>query len=512
MLGRLTKSRRPNRRYSPIRLERLEDRATPAALSPTQVRQAYGFSQVAAVNGTSLTGAGETIAIVDAYNDPYIARDLATFDARYGLSAPPSFKVVNQNGSTTNLPQSDSGWAGEIALDVEWAHAIAPGANILLVEARSSSTNDLLQAIDYARSAPGVVAVSMSWGGSEFSSETSGSINSHFTTPAGHTGVAFVASAGDSGAGAIWPAVSTNVLGVGGTSLNLSGGGYGSESAWSGSGGGPSRYFSKPGYQTAYSGASRGAPDVSYDANPNTGFSVYNSYDGGWEQIGGTSAGAPQWAALVALADQGRALQGHGSLDSGTQLLPAIYSMPASNFHDVTSGSNGYSAKAGYDLSTGRGSPVAQSVISSLVSYGFASSTGPSETTSTGTSGSTTSTTTSGGTTGGTSGSGSSSGGWYWGWGWGWGWWSFGFFTQTASAPKASSGSQPNSAFTLDMSDATPAAVTSVSGAAKASVGEQVTATPVLKPAAELPWWLAQNDTGLAIGAVVEDDFAPISV
>ena len=504
--------RPPRLRSMLLRLERLEDRATPAALTPAQVRQAYGFSQVAAVNGTALTGAGETIAIVDAFNDPYIARDLATFDARYGLAAPPSFKVVSQTGSTTALPQNDSGWSGEIALDVEWAHAIAPGANILLVEAKSSGLNDLLMAVNYARNQSGVAVVSMSWGSSEFSSETSGTYNSYFTTPAGHTGVAFVASSGDDGAGASWPAVSTNVLAVGGTTLNLSGGNYASESAWSDSGGGASLYFSKPSYQTAYTGTRRGGPDVSYDANPNTGFSVYNTSDGGWEQVGGTSAGAPQWAALVAVADQGRALNHLGSLDSASQLLPAIYAMPASNFHDVTSGSNGYSAKTGYDLATGRGSPIAQNVISSLIAYGTSAftttSTTTSGSTSTTTSGSTSTTTTgttgTGGTTGGGT-SGTGNGGWGYGWGWwGWGWWAFSS-PWARSAASTQPAAPTTSAFMLD----TPhTAVSSPSiTSAKTAVVSQSTAAYVAKLASDSPWWAVQADH-----VPSDDEFAPIAV
>src|SRR5262249_37912009 len=139
------------------------------------------------------------------------------------------------------------------------------------------------------------------------------------------------------------------------------------ESAWSGSGGGASRYFAKPSYQTAYNGTRRGSPDVSYDADPNSGFAVYNTYDGGWEQVGGTSAGAPQWSALVAIADQGRIAAGRGSLDGATQTLPAIYALSSADFHDVTTGSNGNAAKAGYDLATGRGTPRANLVVNDLV-------------------------------------------------------------------------------------------------------------------------------------------------
>jgi subtilase family serine protease len=198
-----------------LHVERLEDRATPAALTPTQVRHAYGFDQITFNTPAGTVpgdGRGETIAIVDAYNDPFIANDVNTFDSRYSING--SQSLYTQYGAAssflsvvaaTGTPNS-SGWAGEIALDVEWAHAIAPGAKILLVEARSSSFSDLMSAVNYARSQPGVVTVSMSWGASEFSGETSSSYQSYFTTPAGHTGITFVGASGDSGAPAIWPA------------------------------------------------------------------------------------------------------------------------------------------------------------------------------------------------------------------------------------------------------------------------------------------------------------------
>ena len=140
--------------------------------SPAQITQAYGFNNIVFAGGVIGNGAGQTIAIVDAYNNPNVVSDLHTFDQQFGLADPPSFKVVNQTGGTT-LPSNNRGWASEIALDVEWAHAIAPGANILLVEATSSYTTDLDKALDYARSATGVVVVSNSWGGSEYSSESS---------------------------------------------------------------------------------------------------------------------------------------------------------------------------------------------------------------------------------------------------------------------------------------------------------------------------------------------------
>jgi hypothetical protein len=209
----------------------------------------------------------------------------------------------------------------------------------------------------------------MSWGTNEYSGETSANFQSIFTTPSGHAGVTFVAASGDEGAPGIWPASSPSVLSVGGTRLTADAtGNYLNETGWSSGGGGPSAFFSRPTYQAGvYSGNRRGSPDVAYDADPVTGFSVYNTYDGGWEQIGGTSAGAPQWVALVAIADQGRMLRGLGSLDGASQTLPALYSLSSADFHDVTGGRNGYSAGTGYDLVTGRGSPRANLVVQDMV-------------------------------------------------------------------------------------------------------------------------------------------------
>ena len=239
-------------------------------------------------------------------------------------------------------------------------------ANILLVEARSAYTSDLDAALDYARKAAGVVVVSNSWGGSEYSGESSEDV--HFTTPSGHQGVTFTVAAGDSGAPAEYPSSSPDVLSVGGSTLRLtSSGAYSSESVWSGGGGGSSRYEGLPSYQAGLGVTNRGTPDVSYDANPSTGFAVYDSYgSGGWAQFGGTSAGAPQWAALIAIADQGRALAGKGSLANAQA---ALYSLPRSDFHDITSGSNGSSATTGYDVASGLGSPIASSVIRDLVAF-----------------------------------------------------------------------------------------------------------------------------------------------
>jgi hypothetical protein len=205
----------------------------------------------------------------------------------------------------------------------------------------------------------------MSWGAGEFSSETS--YDSFFTTPSGHSGVTFVASSGDNGAPASWPSISTNVLSVGGTTLSLgAGGNYGGEHGWSGSGGGYSSYIGEPNYQRGLQNTGRRSnPDVAYDADPYSGF--YVRENNSWYSVGGTSAGAPQWAAVIAIANQGRAANGRAALSTALQ---AVYSLSAGDFHDVTTGFNRFYAGAGYDLVTGRGSPIANLVVRDLAAYG----------------------------------------------------------------------------------------------------------------------------------------------
>jgi hypothetical protein len=343
----------------------------PTGYTPAQIKHAYGTDQITFTGGVKGDGSGTTIAIVDAFDDPRIANDLIKFDAAFGLPDP-VFKKLNQNGQTGPLPASNHGWASEIALDVEWAHAIAPKANIVLVEANDNSFTNLFAAVSTAASQSGVVAVSMSWSGGEFSGETS------FDSTFLHTGVTFLASSGDSGAPPGYPAISPNVVSVGGTTLNLdSNGNYISETGWSGSGGGISAFESQPAYQKGVvkqSTTKRTNPDVSYDSDPNTGFPVYDTFNNSpsapWSQFGGTSDAAPQWAALIAIADQGRAINGLSSLDGAAQTLPMLYSMPYSNFHDITSGTSTgsphYSAGVGYDLVTGLGTPFANLVVANL--------------------------------------------------------------------------------------------------------------------------------------------------
>jgi subtilase family serine protease len=313
---------------------------SPTGLSPDQIKSAYGFS-------TSLTaGAGKTIAIVDAYDDPTAESDLGVFSSQFGLPACTTsngcFKKVNQSGNTKGLPRTDAGWALEIALDIEWAHGIAPGAKILLVEARSSSLSNLFAAEDYAKTH--AQYVSNSWGTSEFSVEHS--YDGHFS----QSGVSFFASSGDGGS-QIWPSTSPNVISVGGTTLTFNAdGSLASETGWSGSGGGCSAYEAANPAQNTGSvncGGRRGTPDVSLDADPNSGVSVYDStpYSGeaGWWQVGGTSASSPMWAAR--------------SADAGVQVNGAYVYGSSITYRDITAGANNVgSCQAGYDLVTGRGS------------------------------------------------------------------------------------------------------------------------------------------------------------
>jgi len=357
----------------------------PTGYTPQQIQSAYGINQIT-FSGGNVTGngAGQTIAIVDAYNDPNIQANLNMFDSQFGLPATTVTRVNEYGG--TSLPASDptGGWELEESLDVEWAHAVAPKANIVLVEASSDSLSALFSAVNSARYLKNVSVVSMSWGTTEFWGESN--YDSLFTTPAGHTGETFVAASGDSGAwsGPMYPSVSPNVLAVGGTTLTLGAGStYGSETGWSDSTGGFSgldsnwwTYESEPSYQTAALQAAglsygvRDTPDVSFNANPYTGVAVYDSvsYSGqsGWFQVGGTSAAAPAWAGLVAIADQGLIRGGKGPL-SGTQAQTDLYDLPSTDFHDITSGFNGYYATPGYNLVTGLGSPNAKLVIAGIL-------------------------------------------------------------------------------------------------------------------------------------------------
>jgi subtilase family serine protease len=328
---------------SPLfRMIRPNASAAPTGLSPATIKNVYGFTT------SSTAGAGSTIAIVDAYDDPTAEADLGVFSSQYGLPACTTangcFKKVSQTGGT-RYPRSNSGWALEISLDIQWAHAIAPGAKILLVEASSSSLANLLAAEDYA--AAHAQYVSNSWGASESRSETS--YDSHFA----RSGVSFFVSAGDAGLPAEYPSSSPNVISVGGTTLHFSGGTFTSETGWADGGGGCSRYETATAAQSGFSqyaqvkcAGKRATPDVSLDADPASGVSVYDStrYNGqsGWWTVGGTSASSPMIAARSAIADV---------------VVNSAY-VYANNiaFRDITSGNNGAACLVGFDLCTGRGS------------------------------------------------------------------------------------------------------------------------------------------------------------
>ena len=364
----------------------------PQGLTPTEVKAAYNLPT---------TGGSGTIAIISAFHHKDIEADLAGFDGAFSLAECNVKNKCLEIHPISSSTKIDSGWDMETALDTEWSHAIAPKAKILVVEASSDSGTALMKAVDYASSRSDVVSVAMSWGGGEFPSETK--LNAHFIGK--NKDAAFFASSGDDGAGVSWPASSANVVAVGGTQLILhksqSKAGkisisLASERAWSGSGGGVSAYEAAPSFQTNYSilrsNGKRAIPDVSFAADPMYGFSVYHSdstkdfsnidladpqssanmttkfsqsfkdrpdqstsgHTKNWYIIGGTSAGAPQWAAINALGK--------------SATLATLYKDKSGTdndkyFRDIVSGKNGNCAyycvaRKRYDYVTGLGSPV----------------------------------------------------------------------------------------------------------------------------------------------------------
>jgi kumamolisin len=313
------------------------------------------------VTANTTTGS-RAIAIVDAYHYPTAISDLAVFSAQFGLAAPTNanFQVVYANG---RQPRVNADWNVEAALDIQWAHAMAPQAKIYLVEAASSSFADLLYAVSVANSlvkSAGGGQVSMSWGGSEFAAESF--YDGYFT----QSGVVYFASSGDN-PGVIWPAASRSVVSVGGTSLsrNPNTGTFQGELAWQSGGGGTSLYEPLPSFQNgvpAIPQTRRATPDVAADADPSTGVWVYASPN--WYIVGGTSVSAPVWAGIVNSA-------GRFSKTSQDELA-AIYAnlgtaFYPSNFRDIAAGSGscgpnqGYLTAAGWDFCTGLGSPLGKS-------------------------------------------------------------------------------------------------------------------------------------------------------
>jgi hypothetical protein len=333
----------------------------------------YSPAQMNAYLGLTGDGKGQTIAIVDAYNDPDIASDAETFSQQYGL--PGVCGAGGATGDCFNLDVTQQSpaagvnpnWALETSLDVEWAHAIAPDATIELFEAQEATFASLFAEVAAAQ-ATRPDAVSMSWGysGGEFSEET---YYDHFCAVPSSV---CVVSSGDDGHPGSYPAYNPAVVAVGGTTLNLTASGaVTSEQAWAGSGGGQSWVEREPAYQDqVQSSGMRQMPDVAYDADLNTGVAVYDSieYEGetGWWVVGGTSVGAPSWSAILADADQLRAGHREPPLTAaGYAVQRALYSLPTSVLAPVSTGpDNGFcpvgcAPSAGYDEITGLGSPRA---------------------------------------------------------------------------------------------------------------------------------------------------------
>jgi len=336
-----------------------------ASASPDAIPSGYGYGPSNLQSAYDLTsasasdGSGRTVALVDAYNDPTAASDLAEYRSAAGLPTVPSFEQVNQEGETSPLPSeapSDDDWTLEESLDLDMVSAICPECNIVLVEADNDSGDGLDIAENTAASLAGYV--SDSWGGAEASTDTT-----YDTEYWDHPGDVLTASAGDSDYGVIYPATSPNVVSVGGTSLSTASNTRGwTESVWNdgsseGTGSGCSAYEPQPAWQTALdeTGCSfRIDNDTSADADPDTGLAVYDTSNsnGGWVEVGGTSASSPMVAAMYALAG-----------DPGDTPADDIYTH-TSDFYDVTSGNDGTcspdylcTAETGYDGPTGIGTP-----------------------------------------------------------------------------------------------------------------------------------------------------------
>jgi hypothetical protein len=349
---------------------------TPVGLIPDQVLHAYG------IDNLSLTGAGQTIAIVDAFDDPTVRHDLEIFSQQFGLTMPSrdNFQVYY---AAKHRPNTDAGWAGEISLDVQWAHAVAPDAKIVLVEAASNSEVDLYRAVDFAVNLlqPTGGVISMSFGRSElFFDPLKNTIFHNERTK----NISFIASAGDTAGLTGAPADLADVLAIGGTFINVDSSGnlLTPEEGWAAGSGGISSFVPRPSYQAGVKIGDftldnrRAIPDVSYNGDPRSGVATFDTTpdvlgNTGWQAVGGTSAGSPQWAGLVALVNEQRAANGDGVI--GNSLNRAIYAAAADdyagNFIDVQTGFSFYPALPGFDLITGLGSPHADSLVPTLADF-----------------------------------------------------------------------------------------------------------------------------------------------
>jgi subtilase family serine protease len=381
--------------------------------SPQEIRNAYGLTPV--INA-GFTGKGQTIVIIDSFGSPTLASDLATFDEGYGLPDPPSLKVLSPLGTVPFDPNNSDmvGWAAETTLDVEWAHAMAPGASIVLMTSPVSETQGVqgmpqfLFLEQYALNHHLGKIISQSWGTTEntlFDKPGRAVLSSfeQFYERAAAEHVTVLASAGDAGTanpdvnGNIFPFPTVNfpasspwVTAVGGTSLFAdTNGNYQSETVWGyppnggATGGGVSQVFGEPDYQSDNLNKAdqklvdhhRGLPDIAYNADPNTSILIYLSFLGpsaaGYYFIGGTSEGSPQWAGLIADANQW-ARRPLGFINDALYAI-GNSGLRGSAYHDVTVGNNsqdnlpGYSATPGWDAATGWGSPKAARLLFDLI-------------------------------------------------------------------------------------------------------------------------------------------------
>lgn len=330
--------------------------------SPQQIQKAYNFTSAYTNN---INGQGVKLAIAANYS--FNQSDISYFLNYYGITGTNPISVIPVDGT----PQYDKDGSLETTMDIEAALSSAPGAQLLVYDGATSSittqTNLFTQIVDDEKAN----IVSYSWGLAEnmYSRSQLNAMDNLFLEGAAK-GITFLVASGDSGSQEIsYPATDPYVTAVGGTSLNInSSGQIYSESGWSGSGGGVSSFFTKPSWQqgiTTINSAYRMIPDVALDANPNTGYAIY--FNGSWNQVGGTSAAAPEWAALFALVDQARLSNGFLPIGLAN---PDLYALAnGSVFHDITSGSNGaYSCKQGYDLVTGLGSADAAQLVNALAS------------------------------------------------------------------------------------------------------------------------------------------------
>jgi hypothetical protein len=399
--------------------------SAPANYSPAQVLQAYGLKDIVLSGGVLGTGANQTIVITEQGDNPnfvssipaytipsqgsYADSDVAQFDAKFGLTdfddqpGQPVFLKLDATGKGTNYPaEGGAVELSEFSEDVEWAHAVAPMANIVVIE-DSDVLGALKTAVNWTSSGltlpPGIsvpLPTVVSHSGYAFFDQSGESANdSIFRTPANQPGISIVISSGDEAAfgggfsqqqtlygGVEYPATSPNVLAAGETLLATnSAGDYEGEEAFVNSGGGISMFETQPSFQSgvvnAYSTTGRTTPDVSIIGASASPVSVYNSAapNGPWIEGFGTSLAAPIWAGLIAIIDQGRVAAGKGTLESYTQapndgyahLLPMLYQLPATDFNAITQLSNGVAIPPGYNVHTGLGSPVANLLAPDMI-------------------------------------------------------------------------------------------------------------------------------------------------